>query len=599
MVENVKKSIVSDLRHLIFSRSLILKVLVPTLIITLSTVCIFGFFISTKTKEDSKNFLIQNVLMPEFELLANEKNNDFERIKNLTEFTAQKIEMRIASSKNRTDEEVNALFNKFVSKKPDGSYRSNLDKLRGRFQMAAFHNNIMDIDIREKGIFADAFLYFDPFCESQMPFIFTTYFATKNSIWQYGFPEWALTSAANETFDKYGWFYGADPEHDPKREQVWTDMYYDSFQAQWMISSLMPVYDNEEFIGIVGQDFILQKIIEITKKSSVGETGTLFFIDNLGNIIAHPDNEFLIGKKAANDETLNLKTLPDKALTKVLQNLPNENGFKFTGEDNRRIVMYFPLNSVNWKMIYAVSEEEFLKIATQANNQYLISFVVFALSVIVFMILMITFMLIQPIKKLTNTVEDISMGKLDVEVDSKLKESKDEIGDLARAFDRTIISLKLAMKQTSPELKKKSDSLIKLLEEKEKTEKTLKESEKKYRTLIEQLPQKIFLKDKNSIYVSCNENYAKDLKLKPNEIVGKTDYDFYPKELAEKYIADDKEVMKSGVTKDIDESYIQDGKKIFVHTVKTPVKDDKGNIIGIIGIFWDVTEQKKWGYKSD
>ncbi len=62
----------------------------------------------------------------------------------------------------------------------------------------------------------------------------------------------------------------------------------------------------------------------------------------------------------------------------------------------------------------------------------------------------------------------------------------------------------------------------------------------KSRVLLENLPQKIFHKDKNSVYVSCNNNYARDLKIQPDEIIGKTDYDFYTKELAEKYRADDK-----------------------------------------------------------
>lgn len=118
------------------------------------------------------------------------------------------------------------------------------------------------------------------------------------------------------------------------------------------------------------------------------------------------------------------------------------------------------------------------------------------------------------------------------------------------------------------------------------------ESENNYRTLVENLPQKIFLKDKNSVYLSCNENYSRDLKIRPNEITRKTDYDFYPKELAEKYQADDKRIMESGKTEDIEERYIQDGKEVIVHTVKTPIKDEKGKIFGILGIFWDITERK-------
>jgi PAS domain S-box-containing protein len=124
-------------------------------------------------------------------------------------------------------------------------------------------------------------------------------------------------------------------------------------------------------------------------------------------------------------------------------------------------------------------------------------------------------------------------------------------------------------------------------------EEALEKSESKYRTLLENLPQRIFLKDRDSVYMSCNENYAKDLRIKPEEIAGKTDYDFYPKELAEKYRSDDKKIIESGQIKDIEEKYLQDGQERTVHTVKAPVTDEQGEVIGVLGIFWDITEQKK------
>ena len=129
--------------------------------------------------------------------------------------------------------------------------------------------------------------------------------------------------------------------------------------------------------------------------------------------------------------------------------------------------------------------------------------------------------------------------------------------------------------------------------ERKEAEDALRQSENKYRTLIENLPQKIFFKDKSSVYVSCNENYARDLKIKSDEIIGKTDFDFFPEELAKKYRTDDKRVMESRNTEDIEERYIQDGREIWVFTVKTPTRDEKGNSIGVLGIFWDITERKK------
>jgi len=129
--------------------------------------------------------------------------------------------------------------------------------------------------------------------------------------------------------------------------------------------------------------------------------------------------------------------------------------------------------------------------------------------------------------------------------------------------------------------------------ERKQKESEVRASENKYRTLTENLPQKIFLKDTNSVYVSCNQNYARDLGIKPEQIVGRTDYEFFPNELAEKYRADDRRIMQSGQTVDIEEPYLQQGQERTVHTVKTPVRDERGNVVGVLGIFWDITEQRE------
>jgi PAS domain S-box-containing protein len=125
------------------------------------------------------------------------------------------------------------------------------------------------------------------------------------------------------------------------------------------------------------------------------------------------------------------------------------------------------------------------------------------------------------------------------------------------------------------------------------TEQSLRESEEKYRTLFESIPQKIFTKDRNSVYVSCNENFARELGITPEEFKGKNDYVYFPRELADKYRDDDKRIMESGETEEIEEQYMQGGQVLWVQTIKTPLRDVRGNITGILGIFSDITERKR------
>ncbi|MDP2808943.1 MAG: PAS domain S-box protein, partial [Rhodocyclaceae bacterium] len=129
--------------------------------------------------------------------------------------------------------------------------------------------------------------------------------------------------------------------------------------------------------------------------------------------------------------------------------------------------------------------------------------------------------------------------------------------------------------------------------ERKRAENNLAASETKYRTLLENLPQRIFMKDTASVYISCNRHYADDLKLdSADAIAGRDDYAFYPRELADKYRADDLRIMAKGLTEDIEEPYLRNGKECWVHTIKTPVRDKEGRVAGVLGIFWDVTEQK-------
>lgn len=121
----------------------------------------------------------------------------------------------------------------------------------------------------------------------------------------------------------------------------------------------------------------------------------------------------------------------------------------------------------------------------------------------------------------------------------------------------------------------------------------LRDSEERHRTLLASLPQRIFVKDQQGGFVSVNEPFAKDFGLRPKDLIGMSDFDFFGTELAEKYRADDRRVMETRATETIVEVNVVQGRERYVEVVKAPVITDDGNVRGIVGVFTDITERKR------
>src|SRR3954452_7767132 len=118
----------------------------------------------------------------------------------------------------------------------------------------------------------------------------------------------------------------------------------------------------------------------------------------------------------------------------------------------------------------------------------------------------------------------------------------------------------------------------------------LRETEVIYHSLVEKVPQKILRKDLDGRFTSANQRFCSELGCSLKDILGKTDFDFFPRELAEKYRRDDRRVIESGQVLDVVEHHITSGgEKLYVQVMKTPLFGHDGKPIGIQGIFWDVT----------
>ncbi len=125
-------------------------------------------------------------------------------------------------------------------------------------------------------------------------------------------------------------------------------------------------------------------------------------------------------------------------------------------------------------------------------------------------------------------------------------------------------------------------------------EERLRESEVLYHSLVENLPQNIFRKDLAGRFTFANQQFCRMLGRTLEEIVGKTDYDFFPPELAAKYQQDDRQVIQTGQPYETVEEHQPLGRqKFYVQVVKTPLLSTDGKtVVGLQAIFWDITRQR-------
>ena len=122
----------------------------------------------------------------------------------------------------------------------------------------------------------------------------------------------------------------------------------------------------------------------------------------------------------------------------------------------------------------------------------------------------------------------------------------------------------------------------------------LRNSEALHQSLVETLPFFIFRKDLDGRFLFVNDRFCKHFGLAKEQILGKTDLDLFPEDLAAKYRRDDMLVRQSEQNLDVVETHQgTDGAAQFVHVVKSPIYDSDSKLIGVQGVFWDVTERRR------
>ena len=230
-----------------------------------------------------------------------------------------------------------------------------------------------------------------------------------------------------------------------KKSVIWTEPYVDANTKKLVVTCAAPVFNSSGvFVGALGFDVLLDTLQKDILTLDIGYDSYAFLVSSKGSVLVRPGMESGDAKWDTTYKTSDLLKTDNLQFNSIIgKMIKNKSGIDtYDAGDEIRYTAYAPLQTIGASMGIVASQNEVVKPAVAIRNLIIVVFiVVLLLSILIG--LFIGNNITKPINELTLMVNLISQGKKDLEV---LKEDrKDEIGVLTKAFNRLVISLKLAM----------------------------------------------------------------------------------------------------------------------------------------------------------
>ncbi|MEL6560492.1 MAG: ATP-binding protein [Bacteroidota bacterium] len=238
----------------------------------------------------------------------------------------------------------------------------------------------------------------------------------------------------------------ATPENNPKADVIWSPLYEDAGGLGLMISAMMPIYQQNQFIGALGLDVTLNKLTaNLTSQRAIGD-GFYMMIDSMGRALALPDKgyEDILGRKRTTEEFgVNVAETNTPFRDVIGEMLNAKQGFKEVnaGEESFYVI-YRPIANTDWSIAYVVNAKNLNQIITNLEtslDESTTSLIFEKIIPITFLLLLAAILvgvyfikrLINPIKKLSKAANALGKGKWDQELPSS---ENGEVGVLTNAF---------------------------------------------------------------------------------------------------------------------------------------------------------------------
>ncbi|RVU34369.1 EAL domain-containing protein [Rheinheimera riviphila] len=266
---------------------------------------------------------------------------------------------------------------------------------------------------------------------------FNFYFISKEGFIRISPSDWALEIPADHQFSNDIFFEIATPANNPARLPRWTPLYFDAIWQKWMTSLVIPVYINDEFVGITGTDVVLDEIFSNLGQISQWESGReAMLFDGQGNLLHDSQNSLqqAIGNPVMNQLAVGVQSSnPQLAafITQVVSTPAKQQNSSNMLDDY--VVSAAKIERLDWFVALYHRKDNVIQSLDDYRDNVVLLFLMVALIVALALQFFIYKFVLKRLTRLAGAVQRLSYGE---PAQLELDQRPDEIGLLNRAFVR-------------------------------------------------------------------------------------------------------------------------------------------------------------------
>ena len=242
--------------------------------------------------------------------------------------------------------------------------------------------------------------------------VFNTYFISRNQWILINPPRWINQIEDRHDFSRDQFYHYATPEENPRREPVFTPVYYDDIWEKWMISLITPVYVGDDFMGVIGHDFLLDEQLPLFDEKAPGSAARMILVDRDNRLLLHSRviNQ-LKGREFGMNEILDMSNrIRDPEALALLEKLKSgkllEGFLNLAGE--RYHVWHAEVPGTGWRYVSLISSREILSEFAPLINRFILQIAVVGLGCLALLLLLLHFTIFRPMRGLGRNLRSIN-----------------------------------------------------------------------------------------------------------------------------------------------------------------------------------------------